>query len=376
MRRILRSVGVGAVRTWPVRGIIAGARLLTMPFARSCGARTPRIARLCISRAEFSLSLQPPRRVTSYIQLFLIILPVFAILALGALLRHAGWMRQEAEESLLNLVIKVLTPCLIFDSVAGNPALREQGNIVFAPLAGFGLTMLGLATAYGAGRLLGLQVGAGLRTFALTVGIANYGYLPLPIMEALFGPESRGLLLVHNMGVEAAIWTGGVLVVSGMSLRDGWRRLLNAPLLALVAALAVNLAGWAPFVPDPVWTGVRMLGACAIPLGLLMTGVSMQPHLGDPGKLYAPRISLGACLVRLALLPLIFLVIAKVAPVSLELKRIIVVQAAMPTALVSIIIARVYGGQPLTAVQIVLVTTTLALFTIPFWIQTGLRWIG
>lgn len=316
------------------------------------------------------------RDMTTYTQLFLIVLPVFAIVALGAWLRHAGWVKEQAEESLFNLVIKVLTPCLIFDSVAGNPALREQGNIVFAPLAGFGLTLLGIATAYGVGRLIGLSVGTGLRTFALTVGIANYGYLPLPILEALFGPESRGLLLVHNMGVDAAIWTGGVLVVSGLSLRDGWRRLLNAPLFALVIALAVNLAGWAPLVPAAVWTGVKLLGACAIPLGLIMTGVSVQPHLGDPGKLYAPRISLGACLVRLALLPVVFLLVAKFAPVSLELKRIIVVQGAMPTAVISIIVARVYGGQPLTAVQIVLVTTALGLFTIPFWLQLGLRWIG
>ena len=28
-------------------------------------------------------------------------------------------------------------------------------------------------------------------TFALTVGLTNYSYLPLPIMDALFGPESR-----------------------------------------------------------------------------------------------------------------------------------------------------------------------------------------
>ena len=313
---------------------------------------------------------------TTYAQLFLIILPVFAIVVLGVLLRRARWVQEQAEESLFNLVIKVLTPCLILDSVAGNPALREEGNIVFAPLAGFGLTLLGIATAYGVGRLIGLRVGSGLRTFALTVGIANYGYLPLPIMEALFGPESRGLLLVHNMGVEAAIWTGGVLVVSGVSWRAGWRRLLNAPLLALVVALVLNLSGWTPLVPDAVWSGIRLLGACAIPLGLLMTGVSVQPHLDDPGKLWAPRISLGACLVRVAVLPLVFLAVAKFAPVSVELKRVIVVQGAMPTAVISIIIARVYGGQPLTAVQIVLVTTALALFTIPFWLQLGLRWVG
>jgi len=47
--------------------------------------------------------------------------------------------------------------------------------------------------------------GTGLRTFALTVGIANYGYLPLPIMAGIWGPESRGVLLVHNVGVEAAL---------------------------------------------------------------------------------------------------------------------------------------------------------------------------
>jgi predicted permease len=42
---------------------------------------------------------------------------------------------------------------------------------------------------------------------------------------------------------------------------------------------------------------------------------------------------------------------------------------------VPIIIARVYGGQPLTAVQMVLVTTALGLFTIPAWISVGLAWV-
>ena len=59
-----------------------------------------------------------------------------------------------------------------------------------------------------------------------------------------------------------------------------------------------------------------------------------------------------------------------------ELKRVLVVQAAMPSAVVSIIVARVYGGQPLVAVQIILGTTALALFTIPLWIRFGLAFAG
>jgi hypothetical protein len=313
---------------------------------------------------------------TSYAQLFATVLPVFLVVLLGIVLRRSGWVRAEAEESLFNLVIKIATPCLIFDSVVGNAALRQPGNLLFAPLAGCALTLASFGVAYLAARALGLQVGTGLRTFALTAGLANYGYLPLPIVDVMWGSEARGLLLTHNMGVEAALWTGGVLIVSGVGLREGWRRLLNMPLFALLAALAVNLTGVGPHLPAALMAAVHWLGLMLIPLGLVMTGVSIQPHLGEWGRLVAPRVAIGAALVRLLILPMLFLAVAKFGPFSPELKRILVIQAAMPSAVIPIIVARVYGGQPLVAVQIVLGTTALGLFTIPFWIQTGLAWVG
>lgn len=313
---------------------------------------------------------------TSYSQLFVVVLPVFLVVGLGVWLRRVNWVTEQAEDSLFALAIKVATPCLIFDSVVSNAALREPANLIGAPLVGFLLTLLGIGVAYTMGRAIGLHVGTGLRTFALTVGIANYGYLPLPIVDALWGPEARGVLLTHNVGVEAAIWTGGVLVISGTSPRQGWKKLLNVPMFSLVLSVAVNLLGLGPYVPAPVLSAIHLVGLSMIPLGLIMTGVSIQPHLGDPGKLFAPRISLGACLVRLLILPVVFFAVAKFVPMSAELKRIIVVQGAMPTAVMPIIIARVYGGQPLTAVQIVLVTTALAVFTIPAWIAVGLQWIS
>lgn len=313
---------------------------------------------------------------TSYVQLFATVLPVFLVVLLGIWLRRAEWVKAEAEESLFNLVIKIATPCLIFDSVVGNAALRQPGNIFFAPLAGFALTLASFGIAYVCARAIGLHIGTGLRTFAIAAGVANYGYLPLPIVDAMWGVEARGLLLTHNMGVEAAIWTGGVLIISGLGLREGWRRLLNVPLFSLLAALAVNLTGLGPLIPAPVMSAVHWVGQIMIPLGLIMTGVSIQPHVGELQKLIAPRVLIGAAAVRLLVLPLLFFVVAKFGPFSPELKRIIVIQAAMPSAVIPIIIARVYGGQPLVAVQIVLGTTALGLFTIPFWIKTGLAWVG
>jgi predicted permease len=80
--------------------------------------------------------------------------------------------------------------------------------------------------------------------------------------------------------------------------------------------------------------------------------------------------------VRLGIFPVLILAAAKWLPLSIELKRVLVVQAAMPAGLMPIIIARHYGGQPLTAVQIVLGTTILALLTIPLWLRVGLAWVG
>lgn len=55
---------------------------------------------------------------------------------------------------------------------------------------------------------------------------------------------------------------------------------------------------------------------------------------------------------------------------------VLIVQAAMPTAVFSIILSKLYGGHPRTAVQIVLGTTALGILVIPLWLRAGLAWVG
>jgi predicted permease len=291
-------------------------------------------------------------------------------------LRRFQWISEVAEDSLLNLVIKVFFPSLIFESVATNPALREPSNLLLPPLLGFGLAIVSMTIAWYVARALGLTLGHGLRTFALAAGFANYGYLPLPLMDAMFGTDSRAVLLVHNVGCDAAVWTGGVLMVTGLSPLAGWRKLINAPAISLVIAVTVNLTGAAVYIPSVVMALVHGLAVCAVPLGLIMTGVSVQPHLNDPKQWVNPRVTGVAWLLRLGVLPCLYLLVAKFLPCSIDLKRVLIVQAAMPSGVSSVLVARLYGGQPLVAVQIILGTTVLALFTIPLWIKFGLSFAG
>ncbi len=312
----------------------------------------------------------------SYWQLLLLVVPVFAVIGVGVAVRRVHWIEGEAETSLIRLAVNVCYPCLIFESVAGNTALREPGNLWLPPLVGFGVTFLGIRAGLLVAKLIGLQVGTGLRTFALSVGITNYGYLPLPIMAGIWGPESRGVLMVHNVGVEIALWTVGLLVLSGESLREGWRRIVSPVAVTLLLAVACNLSGLTPHLPKVLTDTIHALGVCGIPLGLIMTGVSLASFVDKPRELFDPKVSITAMALRLGALPVAMLLLAKFLPCSVELKRVIVVQAAMPTAMVPVILARLYGGHPRTAVQIVLGTTVVGIFTIPLWISAGLAWVG
>src|SRR6185436_2506884 len=162
---------------------------------------------------------------------------------------------------------------------------------------------------------------------------------------------------VHNVGVEIALWTVGLLVLSGQSLREGWRRLVSPIVITLALGVASNLTGLTPLLPKVFNDVVHALGACGIPLGLVMTGVSFAGFVDRPRELFDPRVSFAAMALRLGVMPVALILLARYLPCPVELKRVIIVQAAMPVAMVSVIIARLYGGHPRTAIQIIIGTT-------------------
>ncbi len=312
-----------------------------------------------------------------YWSLLALVLPIFAVIAAGAAARRVGWLKPEADESLLKLVVNLLYPCLIFDNVLGNDALRAPGNLLAAPLLGFATMAGGILLAYAVAKRAGFEVGAGLRTFAFSVGIFNYGYMAIPLVEKLFGRETLGVLFVFNVGCEAAIWTVGILLLTGVSLRaGGWRRILNPPVYALILAVTLNLTGGGAWLPTVARQAIHMLGGCAVALGLLVIGATLVEYFAAPRALVDRRVTPLACALRLGLIPLAMLAAAVFLPLPRELRQVLVVQAAMPAGILPIVIAKHHGGRPLTAVQVVLGTTAIGLFVVPLWLRIGLAWIG
>jgi predicted permease len=275
----------------------------------------------------------------------------------------------------MRVVVNVLTPALIFDVVLGNAALRKPENLFLAPLLGYLGVAVGVWIAWLLRRRSGLVGERSQRTFAAQTGIQNYGYVPLPIVLTLFPGDAAGVLFVHNLGVDAALWTVCLVALGHGSLRE-WHRLLNPPILAIVLAVGLNVANAELWMPKFLLTTAEMLGACAFPLGIILIGAMIADSAGELRRDFGWRTVAWASFVRLGILPALILGVAWLLPMSRELKQVLMVQAAMPAAVFPIMLARHFGGDPLTAVRIVVGTSLLGFLTIPIWLKLGLWVLG
>lgn len=303
------------------------------------------------------------------------VLPVYLLILLGALLRRVGVVRREHDNGVMHVVFHVMYPCFILDKMLGNAVVRSVPVVAWGVSLGIGLVVIGIGIGWLVGKVLGFERGAGLRTFALSSGVQNFGYTAIPVILVLWPAREGvlGVLFVHNLGVELAIWTLGVMMMSG-SGKVPWRQLVNGPVFAVVSGLILVATGWDRFFTGPFREMMKMLGAGAFPVAILLIGaVIMDLAAAERPSM---RVTLGGSVVRLLLVPAVFLTAAKFLPLIDELRRVLVVQAAMPAAMTPILLAKMYGGRPAIAVQVVVVTTAFTLVTLPLIIAVGVRWIG
>ena len=309
------------------------------------------------------------------LSLFNAVLPVLGVVAAGFAMRRLDWLTEEADASLMRAVINLFTPCLIADTILGNAAFGRADNVWVPPVLGFATTALGIFAGWlTRGGLGGGGNSARGRTFALSVGICNYGYIPLPLAQALFTSGTVGVLFVQNIGVELAMWLLGLAVLSGRPWREGWRHLVNPPVMAILGTLALNALVRREQVPAPFLGGAHLLGQCAIPLGLVLIGATIADLLPTLRQTRDWRVVAGACLVRLGLMPVAILLLVWALPLSPEVKRVLVLHAAMPAAVFPIVMARHFGGDAGTALRVVVGTSLASVVTMPVWLKVG-QWV-
>lgn len=148
-----------------------------------------------------------------------------------------------------------------------------------------------------------------------------------------------------------------------------WKNLLNGPIFAVVLAMLLVALRVDHLIVGPFRQAISLIGVGAFPLAVFITGCTIMDMA--TGERLSFKIIAGSVIVRLVLTPILIIAGAYWLPLSVQLKQVLVVQAAMPAAMTPVLLSRLYGGRPAIAVQVLLATTILSLLTLPFIISKG-----
>jgi predicted permease len=324
------------------------------------------------------------------------VLSVLVIILLAVILGKFGFIADGVDRGLMRIMVDVLLPCLIFDRIIHTDAFSEPQNIWLPPLLGFLLTAVGIGIGLGFAMILsssvtGLSSPKAKRTFAASVGLLNYGFIPVPLVAVLFPHDDRtmGVLFLQYIGSELSIWTLVIFCLYGCLDKKSLRKLLSMPIAAIITAVPLNMIWRSSILPtelksilhlfDFIFDGqcgtIHLLGTAAVPMMLFVIGITISKlFVLDDIKLRwhkTWRIAIWSTVIRLFIMPLMILLLVILLPCTIEIKRILVIYAAMNSAIFVVVLAKHYGGCEKTALDTIMSNTIISIFTLPIWIAFG-----
>jgi len=314
----------------------------------------------------------------NFLDILAAVVPVFLVIGLGGVTRVTGILNDAAEKSVMNLVLCVLYPCFILWKVPGNESLQDPSIVGTSIAVGCLLTVVSFAIAWSLGWVSKISEEDGRRTFAVSAGLQNYGFIPIPLIVAVFGEladETLGVLFVHNLGVEIAMWTCGLILISGNS-KGSWKRLINGPTIAIATGLILNFSGLYKQIPGVANAAITQLGTCAIPVSLVLVGAALAGVVQGEKWETKWNVIFGSLTVRFAIMPVVILSVAAATSFAPNLQRVLIVEAAMPAAVFPVVLAKHFGGKPGVAVQVVIATSVASLLLTPAILSIALRLFG
>ncbi len=292
-----------------------------------------------------------------------VVLPVFLAAGLTALAQER--LRMDLR-TLSRATFYLFSPALILEALTE----ARMGGAEFARL-GLGLLLVTLVL-WGAGELLArpLRLRGGRRGgFLIALLLMNAGNYGLPVNLFAFGSEGLNRAALY-MTVSAVISNslGVYLAARGEAgARVALRRVLRVPLVyAAALGLLLNLTGRT--LPGPLARTVALLAQAAVPVMLAVLGLQLRRALAAPLGT-APWPALAAVTGgRLLIAPLLALAFGRALALEGLTLKVFVLESAMPSAVVTTILAEEFDADPPFVSLAVLISTLASLGTVTGWL--------
>lgn len=192
----------------------------------------------------------------------------------------------------------------------------------------------------------------------------NVGFIGIPLVKGVYGDEYLIYLVFYILAFNIIVYSLGIYLASKSSDKEAeysWKTILNMGLLACLVSLIIFI--FQIQVPVPVADACKYMGDAGIPLSMFIIGCSVaKMSLKD---LFLNLEHYVFMIVKMLIIPLICVLIARQLPVKRELLGIFMLCVSMPCANISGMLAEEYGGKGTESNQLIAFTTLFSLITVP-----------
>ena len=280
---------------------------------------------------------------------------LFEVLApIGLIVFIGYWLARTTDKidtvKMSGIVMLVGTPGLVFSTLTTTDLATDV--LLKVSLASFCVCMLAILSATVTLKFLGYS----LSTYLPSMTMPNAGNLGLPLVLLAFGEQGLAFGVSFYFVIALFQYTVMPIVVAG---KFSLKAVVTEPLIwAVAAALLVMFTG-VP-VPSVIANTADILGGMMIPVMLIMLGAAIaRLGIGDL------RRSLKLALIRLGIGLAAGTITILILGTSGIASGTIFLMAAMPSALVTYVLAARYGGDSDTVAGLVVTSTIISLLVLP-----------
>ncbi len=299
-----------------------------------------------------------------------LILPVFAVVAVGYLSVRFGIVPASITSPLVQFVYHICLPALMFHIIAGDAIDALLNWRFWVAFAGGSLVLLALVFVLG-GRWLGKDFGD-RAILAFTAVQINAAFVALPVLHVIFGAKGVAPAAIANF-IVAAVMFPLLATMMEMTRQSGsgdnkgvWRLARGVFLSPMVwpSVLGFLFAAFAIPVPKTVDSFLVILGSALTPVALFAIGASIR--LGDIVH-DALRIAVLST-IKLVALPALVFGIALALGMEPFFVIAVTICACVPTAKNVYFLANEYHVAEKSAAAMISATTVASIVTMTLWL--------
>ena len=291
---------------------------------------------------------------------------LFALMGVGAICRRAKWIDDASIKGMVNLLLLIVTPCLMVDVFQRpfDPAMMRSFVVAFAMAIAVHFVLITLSS--GVFRRAGSDTQAVLKVATV---FSNAGFMGIPLEQAILGDRGVFFGVVYVVVFNLLMWSWGLSRMGGKANRK--MMLVNPGTVGVALGLPLFLLSVK--LPSAVGVPVSLLADLNTPLAMIVTGYYLFG--AKLSKVAAAPLAYLSASIRLVLCPLLltFALWPFKASLEREMMLALIIPASAPAAAMVTMFASKYGRDVDMSVGLVCGTTLLSIVTMPAMIALAME---